>query len=435
MAANIFTRDMSVKLTTRCGRFRLVAASTRNVLVETMQRHHLLSPAGEGGAIPETLAMYLTSTRTALPQLANVITLANLWAALLNSEERVRVEFHGTHVTPTGESLSLGETRAFLQPERSQLGASRGALRVQRVLYGHREPFVSTTVAPGGSPDDVCLATQAMYHCGQSDGVPTAVFLAAAFDPQTRMPAYSAGLLVQPIAPSESRTTEQREVIAALQSNFGALMRSVGDDGDGPATANADGAAAAGIDGLPFEASMADIEHCQLALDRRLRSGWAIHDLLALGSGDWDGAMAATTAARCYGGPASRRLLRPEGAQLKEFDTAAPYRGWFGDAAETGTEAHGQPPSGRWLGADPDSHAVTALRLDPGTLVRTPIDFFCRCSKDSIKKALLALGQGGLEARRLRDPDMAFPCSHCGKRWQLEPPDWDALIGSFNAGA
>jgi redox-regulated HSP33 family molecular chaperone len=455
MASNIFTRDVALKVTSRCRQFRVVVVSTRGVLHETMTRHELFpSAAANEGNIFETAAGVL------LPQLAGVITLTNMWAALLNHEERVRVEFYGEHAVPTAESLALGETRAFLQPGNLQAGAVKGTLRVHRVLYGHMQPFTSATIAPGSNPDDPCLALQAMHHCAQSDGVQSAIFLAAAFDPITAVPAYSAGVMVQPIAPSEERSGTTLQQISALQRVFTQLM---GYDVAEPISLDSTptGLVAARSTAAPEDSSEAATELVRSTIDRRFRQGWAAHDLLALATGDWSGAAAVVEAARIWGGPTSRRLaprLHPhhpsttatsasgsigtppvptatvedaasaEGetttaTALDEFDLPAPYEGLAGETVVA-------PLKGRWLGAT-DSRGAEPLLLDQSTMVKTPLDFFCRCSKHSFKAALQAVGEKGVRQRYEANPNMAFPCQHCNRQWSLDESDWQEVLDTF----
>lgn len=463
-ALKLLTRDVAVKATTKCGQFRVVVATTRSVLHQTMTRHSLYpSGADVVKAAATDVPVYSdTPAETALPQLGNIITTANLFAALLNSEERVRVEFHGTHATAVAESLALGETRAFLQPIKAIDGATTGVLKVQRALYGQTVPFISATVAEGTSASDLSLAVQVQHHCAQSDGVPAAVFLATSFDPVTGLPAFNAGVLVQPIAPSENRTQEALEVIGTLQRSFRCLMV---DDEDEMCAAGFDPAAVRSLRG---------------SLSRRLFLGFGIHDLMGLTTGDWLAARRICDGARQLGSSGSRRLLEAqlsntpgpadsaEGDDIKKPPRDSVDRSGKSEASntdeiqatirrvlaqlpelptDTNKTPYGEstiisvaarkgrtPETGApWLGWDPSSHGSEMMAIDESTIVRTPLDFHCRCSKGGFMSALRAVGLDGVQARRSANPDMDFKCMHCMRVWRLEPSDWDAVEASMQS--
>jgi hypothetical protein len=300
------------------------------------------------------------------------------------------------------------------------------------------QPFVSVTNAPGADGTETNLFQAAQFHCGQSDGIPTAVFFATSFDPETGIPDYNAGVMVQPIAPSEARTNEAREVVGALQRSFQQILM--------PHAEEADEDDGTGIREVPPPISADAAAHVRSTLDLRLRQGWGVHDMLALGTGDWEGAGRAVEKARLLGGPTARRLLQrqlsvPAFADLAaQYDATAPFAGLLGDvdAAESTVPNScarrcDLPP--KWLGFDAQHHGTRVLELDEATMVKTPLDFVCRCTKQGFMEALRSVGREGVEARRAADPDMAFRCGHCAKDWRLEPKDWDTVLHGFSQGA
>jgi hypothetical protein len=245
--------------------------------------------------------------------------------------------------------------------------------------------------------------------------------------------------MVQPIAPSEARTNEAREIVAALQRSFAEILApsSTGED----EAADEDGGAIAALSS-PIDAEAAD--HVRSTLDVRLRSGWAAHDMLAMGSGDWLGAGRVMEKARLLGGSTARRLMQRQMSETAyaalnvQYDAQSPYKGLLGDtdhgvvADSRARRCDGKP---LWLGFDSAAHGTRMLELDEATLVKTPLDFVCRCSKKGFMEALRAVGPDGVGQRRAADPDMPFTCAHCAKEWRLDAADWDEVEQSFRAGA
>lgn len=360
---SMLKRDVAVKAVSRCGLFRFVCVSTRNVLREAMSRHGLLGTdrASSTSAVPS--------------QLGSLISLTNLWAATLNSEERVRCEFFAQSGTLMSESMALGETRASVYLS-DEAAAAPGALRVQRVIYGSRVPFESVTVSPAGSHTDLLLTHQTMHHSFHSDGVPCAVMFACAFDQRTGEPRYNGGVMVLPIAASLDATGDSARAIAALQESFAELTTD-------------------GAESTPHESAVAAcIPELRAALDARFSSGLLCHDLLGLASGDWRSAA----------------------------DVMKRARHW--------RDTTGVVPL-------PCLHAGLAkVELNAETAERTPLDFVCRCSKADIKRTLAMQGVAECRARQDSPPSQPFKCHICNATYTFTNDDWRdtvALAGGYVA--
>lgn len=62
----------------------------------------------------------------------------------------------------------------------------------------------------------------------------------------------------------------------------------------------------------------------------------------------------------------------------------------------------------------------------------TPIDFFCRCSKERFKAALLMLGQEELKGM-LEDGHRELVCKYCGERYELTEEELRSMIAQLDA--
>lgn len=62
----------------------------------------------------------------------------------------------------------------------------------------------------------------------------------------------------------------------------------------------------------------------------------------------------------------------------------------------------------------------------------TPVDFFCRCSKERFKEMLLSLGEK--EIVQMRDAGQnELVCQYCGERYYLSGEDFEELLGLLRA--
>jgi redox-regulated HSP33 family molecular chaperone len=356
------TRDIAIKCTTRCGMYRVVAANTTNLLRETVRRHGLLPADGGGATVPQT---------------GHVISLTNMAASFLDAEERVRVEYCAPSATPTCESLAVGEARAFVGD--ASTTAMHGALRVQRVLYGRMKPGESVTIAPNVPADDHNLTLHAQHFFQQSDGIPTAVFFATALDPAAADGiAYNCGVMVQPIAISMERDNAVPPPIARLQRGFWQLSHDhvILDENDAEVTSSAAPLGTAAL-----------VADSRRAMHARFAEGYMCHDLLGMATGDWSGAASVMKKARHLGGDV----------------------------------ASAQTPAPSILGG---SAASPALELDPELTARTPLDYYCRCSKAGFVKALRLMGPEQCREHHAARPALPFVCPFCAKEDTMTPEDW-----------
>ncbi|MCX7930537.1 MAG: Hsp33 family molecular chaperone HslO [Chlorobi bacterium] len=57
----------------------------------------------------------------------------------------------------------------------------------------------------------------------------------------------------------------------------------------------------------------------------------------------------------------------------------------------------------------------------------TPVDFFCRCSKDRFKEMLLGLGENEIAQMRQHGQN-ELVCQYCGQRYYLDESDFEQLL-------
>ncbi len=71
----------------------------------------------------------------------------------------------------------------------------------------------------------------------------------------------------------------------------------------------------------------------------------------------------------------------------------------------------------------------------PGDVVifnTTPVDFFCRCSKERFKEMLLSLGEDEIVHMRA-DGHNELVCQYCGERYYLSDEDFEELLSLLRA--
>lgn len=415
------TRDVALKVVSKCGRFRICAVSTTNILQQTIDRHNLHDL--------ESAALDLLGTH---------ISLTNLMASLLQGEERLECKFMSNFdVSFVCESLALGECRAYLGNSRP--GTMDNVLSVQRVLYNNSDPALSATVA---SFDDVIpetsyadtfsimgsdeskairlqksavlharqrfnlnLTPHAFHYFRQSEGIPTAVLLTSSVEddynhltnptvsssvqdaqPPRKRVVHSTGVLVQPLAIDMEKENKTPLVISKLQNLFN------------------------GIALCPNPPTVSSVAHTALGI-RNTEEGLLVQDILSLVTGDYKGAKAVAEAAR------QMSTNDIETVQLQY----QPIRERYGLTELSASEENTNPeiasePSNKPLSASEAVLSQTAIALDPSSLTRTALDFFCRCSIDTISQSFSALQK---EDRRDLVGKTAG-CVYCGKEYVLE---------------
>lgn len=172
------TRDRVTRAMTRSGLFR-AAVVHNSVSAKTAQERHKLDPMR---------ALVL----------GRALSGATLMASFLNGEERVVVTAEGDGLVKNiyAEALQVGEVRGYatLNQEpatdrRSALG--EGLLKVQRVLYGKREPVTGIVELRRGD-----ITSDLGHYLTQSEQIPSAFVLDVSFDKDDLIK-QSVGLLVQ----------------------------------------------------------------------------------------------------------------------------------------------------------------------------------------------------------------------------------------------
>ncbi len=171
-------RDRVVKAITKDGMFRAAAVHNSVAVASAQDRHHL-----------EPLRALM---------LARAITGATLMASFLKGEERVVVTFEGDGQIKTvyAEAMQVGEVRGYChlhkdpnEDRKSPLG--QGLIKVQRVLYGKREPVTGIVELRRGD-----VTTDLGHYLTQSEQIPSAFVIDSAFDADDHL-RQNVGLLVQ----------------------------------------------------------------------------------------------------------------------------------------------------------------------------------------------------------------------------------------------
>lgn len=333
------SRDVFVKVLTKCKRYRVCAATTSQMLRDTIRRH----PRAAESAVA----------------LGQVVSGTSLMANVLDGEERITCEFS----LPNGRALvceanAVGECRAHVSPSASM----PGIVRVSRVLYGQAEAVVSITSLPQHAANHESCETadfhrHLAYYFQQSETIPSAVFVTA--ECQHGVVAHSGGALVQALPTGECDGTKERDtVISMLQKYFGNYS-------GGSSSAHAM------LAGLDEEERKVGAPAGSLLLQR----------LLFMATSDSAGV--AATLRKC-------RFWQTEGGRV----------------------ACGLP----------------LLELDPDTLVCSPLDFFCRCSRASFADALASLGREECLRLSKEYPNMPMTCRFCSQVHSMDPPSWAELI-------
>ena len=424
-------RDIAMKVVSRCGRYRISAVTTTSLLQTIIDRHELHC-----------------SDAPFLNLLGTQLSFTNLLAAMGEGEERVECRFESQFgAACVSESLALGECRAYVATGQSEL-VLPNTLSVKRVLYNHRSPVTSVTSARfetelpeevlrdslrfigsgPGSWDNVNaqshsndalwskyaapaekraklgfllnLTPHAVHFFRQSEGIPSAVLLTTSVEDVTpsdggsssgKKVIHSGGVLVQPLAHSTERDNDVPPAIEKLQRLF------------------------TGMTLCPVPPTVGSIAMAALD-DRNFSEGILAMDLLALASGDYEGARDAAKAARIafsddvetttaqyqlirdpYALKAAPSVPRVEGAQTKPICEDG--------AARNGVAA-----------CDSDGSFIA---LDPATLTRSALDFTCRCSADGFRDAILAVPEAQMG---LAGDGVQATCIFCNKQFLVKKP-------------
>ena len=170
-------RDRVTKAISKDGFFR-AAVVHNTIAAQTAQSRHKLEPL-----------------RGLL--VARAMTGATLMASFLKGEERVVViaEGDGSVKTVYAEALQLGEVRGYAKinpsPEERDSPVGEGVLKVQRILYGKREPVTGIVELKKGD-----VMSDLGYYLTQSEQIPSTFVMDVAFDEDDQI-RQSVGLVVQ----------------------------------------------------------------------------------------------------------------------------------------------------------------------------------------------------------------------------------------------
>ena len=435
------TRDVALKVVSSCGLYRICVVNTTALLQQTIDKHDLHAW--------ETPALDLMGT---------TISFTNLLASLLQGEERVECKFHAAFgASMVCESLALGECRAFLGG--AQQGAMANVLSVRRALYNNSDTVLSATVADFAEalPEERYAATfqfmgaaqeradrfigsaarhaqqrfnlnltpHAHHYFKQSEGIPTAVLLTTSVEddyshlqaaaasgssssssgevseaPPRRKVVHSTGVLVQPLALDMKKENSTPLIIGGLQDLFNSIAL------------------------CPAPPSVASVAHAALGV-RAQEEGTLVQDILALVSGDYSGSYAVAKAARLmasddvetvrlqYQPIRDRYNLKPLRSAASEAEAMAAAKSETAPASTTATDG---TVENKPAVASEEVLGLTALELDPTTVTRTALDFFCRCSAESITQSFTAMPV----ADRQDLVGKTAGCVYCGKEYVLK---------------
>ncbi|KAG8348945.1 hypothetical protein TRVL_00214 [Trypanosoma vivax] len=420
---NFRTRDVAVRLTTMGAAARIVFASTVGLLAETAQRHKLVPRCNAQRSLLQLVGTHLSFT--------------NLLAALQEGEERVASRFALGETVISTEALAIGECRCCVRGNDNtseNLGMQQRLslpLKVDRFLYGQAQPFSSVTAA---SLDDFCNAkghshvrggrhkddTMNEVPCSQIaplalDGVPSEKLLRYF---HSNISLHGHNFFRQSEASTAAlwccTDVDDQSVIDPLQRVSGESKDSNDEAGAALGEAIRRDSFSYGVLVQPLVAS-AELEskihtlQCSLIrasiaapeifselTGRAVRSGLACQDTLALVTGDYEGAYAAALAARQVTQDPMNAAPVIEGVR-KQLDL----------------------------------DSCNCLSLDCTTLMRSGLDYFCRCSKDSFLKAVTALPEEELLSL---SRESSFRCTYCAKVHQLHKEDWERLFKLRSSG-
>ena len=204
--ARLKARDAAVKVTSICGRFRIIAAVTTNLVNEALKRN------------PLELMENAKEHRDGLTEMfATTATWTNMMAVTLRQEERFTVKLNTPIGVPVVESLALGECRGYFQQSPGAEDAQFTTV-ASRILYGKSESVLSaTSLVPENLREWHNFTPHAHNFMYRSEGTPTAcLMLAMPGALATGDTCWSGGVMVQALAAED----EHNELIVNLQSSF-----------------------------------------------------------------------------------------------------------------------------------------------------------------------------------------------------------------------
>ncbi|KAH9580057.1 Heat shock protein Hsp33 [Trypanosoma melophagium] len=408
------TRDITLRVPTKSGNVRLVYANTRNLLKETIRRHQLGTRTHGHRSFLELVGSHLTFT--------------NILAALQEGEERVISRFTADHATIITESLALGESRCYIRGENneSNIDLTPFPLKVDRILYGQRQPFSSMTAARldnlicdneeedsvGGGLDistsnnnnntmkqvPRALGLQDLPHellqeyfrynislhgynfFRQSEGAAVALWCSS------HLRDISIEEILNQFAHNNSSQTLEKELEMQIERagcSYGILVQPL-------VAQHAEELKVHQLQRTLLQASIANPNIFRVLYRRAQEDCLTCQDTLSLVSGDYEGAYTVALAARqCTQDPS---IVAPIMEALRQ---------------QLGLED------------------ILRLQLDTNSVVRNGLDFFCRCSKENFMQSVITLSVG--ELVRLKE-ETNFHCTFCGKDHPLRREDWEKVM-------
>lgn len=444
------TRDLTLRVPSKDRCSRVVFASTRGILAETIDRHDLI--ASTDGHVPF------------LRLAGSLFTLANILASLQDGEERVDLRFTGDEATIVAEALALGECRAYPRPTfNAQLVEQHQMppfpLKVDRVLYNQTQPFSSMLTA---NFSEILTSEASKVIAEKETGRRLAeAYLAGGIEVMRGIWKNTGGggevgtdLLPPPPYALQLPTAEIERLVDFFTYNltlhgYNFFRRS---DGCVAALGLSTAIDAELLKAIPVKPSTAEgaeeeAEGRRARLDAvraaaPLSYGFLVQPLAAGPAVDWglwklQRAMAAAEAASFGpGGSPTRGVLAPlHRRALSEHtacqDTLSLVTGDYEGAFEAAVVA-------RQYTADPAAVAaiVEPLRtklgiadvkiaLDGKEANRTGLDFFCRCSTAGILESLVSLPEETLQPLMVEND---FRCTFCGKTHRAQPKEWAYLF-------
>lgn len=415
------SRDVAVKTVSRCGNVRISVANTLNASKAAIQRHSV--PLG-GESLSEGTGQSIAPHL----RMSEIINFSTLLASFLDQEERVAMhhKFAGAHHL-VSESMALGECRGYASfsndgddvEGHSSSSNKMESIRVDRVLYRQARPVTSVASM---SYDEFHEFLQAQYPAPQSqlalhskmlfersltphawnfyrksEGVAATVLVHSAMtEERGEVPSssssssiheqlvYNTGLILQPIVSEQVTST-----LASLQRACFVLAAATATPADPRTQAG----------GCVEDASLAAVAAAwrSTLLKRAQEDRTNIQDLLSFATGDYESAFAVA-----------------EGCRLPTSTIASC--------------ANNIEPLRKLLLGN-DSTQTIELDSSEGAMQRTPIDFFCRCSKEDFIRVLKSCSREQLEGAK----GQVVTCKYCKKDISPGAEEWEQLISSAQA--
>ena len=217
-------RDVGLKCISACGNFRIIAATTTDIVRQAMKVHNFPALKQENPVKQESSGSgrlpYYHAEQAEL--LATSITWTNIMSSTLRDEERFSVRVHTPDFlggSPNVEAMALGECRASFSalhsaetnPKHEEISEETPhsfTTVANRVMYNHSKPVTSATGCLVNSRRGMGNFTpHAQHFLTQSEGVPSAVLLLTCYDYVKQQVAWSGGVMVQAIAPGASTSS------------------------------------------------------------------------------------------------------------------------------------------------------------------------------------------------------------------------------------